>query len=127
MTPPARTTCGAGRSRAPRSRSPSRSARTRQPSASTGCSSSAGTCRGWESTPFDPGQEEGWEDRPDQPRSAAELVEALESTYAIIDRVLDAWTPEALEVEFERWYADTRQVHTRTSVLQRLLTHDAYH
>ncbi len=42
----------------------------------------------------------------------AELVEALETTYAIIDRVLDTWTPEMLEVEFERWYGDTRQVHT---------------
>ena len=32
-----------------------------------------------------------------------------------------------LGVEFERHFRDERQVHTRTSVLQRLLTHDAYH
>ena len=32
-----------------------------------------------------------------------------------------------LEVEFERMWGETRQVHTRTSVLQRLLTHEAYH
>ena len=82
---------------------------------------------GWESTPFDPALDVGWEDEPDHPRSAAELVEALETTFAIIDRVLDTWTPEMLEVEFERWYADQRQVHTRTSILQRVLTHEAYH
>jgi hypothetical protein len=28
---------------------------------------------------------------------------------------------------FERIYRDRHQVHTRTSVLQRLLTHEAYH
>jgi hypothetical protein len=32
-----------------------------------------------------------------------------------------------LSTEFERWYGDQRQVHTRTSVLQRVLTHEAYH
>jgi uncharacterized damage-inducible protein DinB len=82
---------------------------------------------GWESTPFDPSQEVGWEDEPDHPRSASELVEALETSFAIIDRVLDTWTPEMLEVEFERWYGDLRQVHSRTSILQRVLTHEAYH
>ena len=82
---------------------------------------------GWEATPFRVGQEEGWEDDPAHPRSAAELVEALESTYAIVDRVLDAWTPEDMEVAFDRWYGDIHQSHTRTSVLQRLLTHEAYH
>lgn len=32
-----------------------------------------------------------------------------------------------LEVEFERRYRDVRQVHTRRSVLLRLLSHDAFH
>jgi hypothetical protein len=27
----------------------------------------------------------------------------------------------------ERYYGDQRQVHTRSSILQRLLTHEAYH
>ena len=27
----------------------------------------------------------------------------------------------------ERSYRDVRQIHSRTSILQRLLTHDAYH
>jgi uncharacterized damage-inducible protein DinB len=79
------------------------------------------------STPFAGPYGEGWEDDLDHPRTADELVGALESTFAIIDGVLDRWTPENLSAEFERWYGDQRQVHTRTSVLQRLLTHEGYH
>ncbi len=82
---------------------------------------------GYESTPWPGLPEEGWEDDLAHPRSAAELVGALETTFAIIDRLLDAWTPEMLTEEFERFYRDERQVHSRTSILQRLLTHDAYH
>ena len=52
---------------------------------------------------------------------------ALETTFAIIDGLLDRWTPEMLTEEFERFYGDERQVHSRTSILQRLLTHEAYH
>jgi uncharacterized damage-inducible protein DinB len=82
---------------------------------------------GAERTPFTDPWNDGWEDDLEHPRSADELVGALESTFAVIDGVLDRWTPEDLSVEFERWYADQRQVHSRTSVLQRLLTHEAYH
>jgi uncharacterized damage-inducible protein DinB len=82
---------------------------------------------GADTTPFtDPGGD-GWEDDLEHARSRAELVAALESTFAIVDGVLDRWTPEMLEVGFERRYGEERQVHTRTSVLQRLLTHEAYH
>ena len=82
---------------------------------------------GADATPFaDPGAD-GWEDDLDHPRSAGELVAALESTFAVIEGILDRWTPDDLPVEFERWYGDERQVHSRTSVLQRVLTHEAYH
>ena len=37
------------------------------------------------------------------------------------------WTPEMLPEEVERWYGDDRQLHSRASILQRVLTHDAYH
>ena len=69
----------------------------------------------------------GWEDDLEHPRSAAELVVALESTDAIIERCLDTWTPDMLEVEFERRYGDSVQLHTRRSILLRLLSHDAFH
>ncbi len=82
---------------------------------------------GADATPFAHPDDEGWEDDLDHPRTAAELVDALESSFAVIDGILDRWTAEDLSVEFERWYGDERQVHTRTSVLQRVLTHEAYH
>jgi uncharacterized damage-inducible protein DinB len=82
---------------------------------------------GAEATPWPRGDDVGWEDDLDHPRTASELVRALQSTWAIIDGVLDRWTPEMLGEEVERSYGDERQVHSRASVLQRLLTHDAYH
>ena len=83
---------------------------------------------GAETTPFtDPWSEEGWEDDVDHPRGADELVRALDSTWAIIDRCLDEWTPAMLDEIVERVYADQRQVHSRSSIVQRLLTHEAYH
>ena len=79
-------------------------------------------------TPWpDPLTGEGWEDDLDHPRSADELVGALDTTWAIIDGVLDRWTPAMLEEAVERSYGDVRQVHSRASILQRLLTHEAYH
>jgi uncharacterized damage-inducible protein DinB len=83
---------------------------------------------GAETTPFpDPFAELGWEDDLDHPRSAAELAVALETTGDIIERCLDTWTVAMLEVEFERRYGEVRQVHTRRSILLRLLSHDAFH
>lgn len=82
---------------------------------------------GADATPFDPRAEEGWEDDLDHPRGAAELVLALDSTWAIIDRCLDQWTPALLDETVERFYGEQRQVHSRASILQRLLTHEAYH
>jgi hypothetical protein len=83
---------------------------------------------GAESTPWpNPLEDEGWEDDLDHPRNAAELVVALDSSWAVIDGCLDRWTPEMLGEDVERQYAGARQVHSRASILQRLLTHDAYH
>jgi len=82
---------------------------------------------GIESTPFTDPAKEGWEDDLDHPRSAEELVTALETTFAIVDGCLDRWTPEMVGDEIVREYGGVRQVHTRSSVLQRLFSHDAYH
>jgi uncharacterized damage-inducible protein DinB len=83
---------------------------------------------GAETTPFiDPLNGVGWEDDLDHPRTTTELVQALDTTWAIIDRCLDRWTPAMTEDTVERFYGDQRQVHSRSSVLQRLLTHEAYH
>jgi uncharacterized damage-inducible protein DinB len=82
---------------------------------------------GAETTPFPLGMELGWEDDLAHPRGADELVEALDSTFRIVETVLDRWTPEQLADPIERTYRGTRQVHQRGSVLQRLFSHDAYH
>ncbi|GAC1677277.1 MAG: hypothetical protein NVS9B8_18450 [Candidatus Limnocylindrales bacterium] len=82
---------------------------------------------GAETTPFG-GSDDGWEDDLEQPRSAEELVAALDSSYAIIDGVLDERyaTLDILTLDERRFGAQV-QIHTRTSILQRLLTHEAYH
>lgn len=82
---------------------------------------------GAETTPFPDPFGESWDDDLDHPRSGAELAMALASTDAIIERGLDTWTTDMLEVEFERVLGDVRQRHTRRSVLLRLLSHDAFH
>jgi uncharacterized damage-inducible protein DinB len=82
---------------------------------------------GAETTPWPDPDGDGWEDDPDHPRTAAELVTALDATWAIVDGCLDRWTPEMLDEDFERHIAGTVQIHSRASILQRLLTHDAYH
>jgi uncharacterized damage-inducible protein DinB len=82
---------------------------------------------GAERTPFPDSANEGWEDNLDHPRRASELVLALESSWAIVARCLDEWTPAMLDVEFERERDGKTQVHTRQSILMRLITHDASH
>jgi uncharacterized damage-inducible protein DinB len=83
---------------------------------------------GAETTPFpDPGSGIGWEDDLDTPRSAAELTEALESSWRIIAGCLERWSPEVLFEDFAGQAGKRTQIHTRQSVLVRLLSHDAYH
>jgi uncharacterized damage-inducible protein DinB len=83
---------------------------------------------GAETTPFtEPLSGVGWEDDEDTPRGAEELVRALETTWRIVDRCLDRWTPTMLAETFSREYDGEQQAHTRASVLQRLFSHDAYH
>jgi uncharacterized damage-inducible protein DinB len=82
---------------------------------------------GAETTPWADPNADGWEDDLDHPRSAAELVRALDTTFAIIEGCLDRWTPETLDEVIERQYGGRVQVHSRASILQRLLTHEAYH
>ena len=82
---------------------------------------------GRQATPWPDPVSDGWEDDLDHPRGSAELVAALDSTWAIVEGCLDRWTPDMLEQTIERRYADQVQVHSRASILQRMLTHDAYH
>lgn len=81
---------------------------------------------GADETPFgDPSN--GWEDDLDTPRSADELVTAWTTTWAIVERALDLWRPDMLEIPVAIGQGETARHLTRRSVLFRLVTHEAYH
>lgn len=84
--------------------------------------------KGAETTPFsDPLSGLGWEDDEDTPRGADELVRLFEATWKIVDDCLARWTPQMLNDEFQRERNGKIQIHSRQSVIMRLITHDAYH
>ena len=82
---------------------------------------------GAEDTPFPDSSSGGWEDDLDHPRGPDELALALDSTFRIIERCLDRWTPDDMARTVERTYGGTVQVHSRSSILQRIFSHEAYH
>jgi len=82
---------------------------------------------GAERTPFAGLIDQGWEDDLSHPRGAGELVSALQSTWTIVEECLDRWTPAMLQDTFRREFNGTVTLHTRQSVLMRMITHDAYH
>jgi uncharacterized damage-inducible protein DinB len=83
---------------------------------------------GAEATPFGPAETAvDWSDDLGHPRTGDELRMALETTFGIVEACLDRWTPAMLEEVAERYYGDQRQLHSRASILQRLLTHEAWH
>ena len=59
--------------------------------------------------------------------SSAELVDALDRTFRIIDRALDTWTLESLAevIRHPEWGGDRE--HTRGFTLQRSFAHDIWH
>ncbi|HEV2013451.1 MAG TPA: DinB family protein [Candidatus Dormibacteraeota bacterium] len=82
---------------------------------------------GAERAPFVDATGYGWEDDLTHPRGPRELIFALESSWKIVAECLQRWTPEMLQEEFRRESRGQIEIHTRQSVLMRLLTHDAYH
>lgn len=82
---------------------------------------------GADTTPFANAGGIGWEDDLDHPRGAAELVHALDTTFRLVEGCLDRWTPPMLADTIRREFGGRAQVHTRSSILQRMFSHDAYH
>ena len=82
---------------------------------------------GAEATPFRDAASAGWEDDLDHPRSAEELVTAWTTTWAIVQRALDSWTPDMLSESVARGQGNAARHFTRRSLLLRLITHEAYH
>jgi uncharacterized damage-inducible protein DinB len=63
-----------------------------------------------------------------QPRTAAELVTALEASWEMVAGCLERWTPEMLSEVFEHQEADgTIEKCTRGWVLWHILEHDLHH
>jgi uncharacterized damage-inducible protein DinB len=63
----------------------------------------------------------------DHPLDAERLVEALASTFAIVERCLDGWTLDMLDEDIHRRWGSEERVHARGWVLQRVFSHDVYH
>jgi hypothetical protein len=61
--------------------------------------------------------------------SSAQLVDALDRTFAIVDGALDTWTVESLEeiIDHSQDWGDPGRVHARGWLLQRGLSHDVWH
>jgi uncharacterized damage-inducible protein DinB len=80
-------------------------------------------------TPFrNPLTEDGWEDDETHPRSGEELAWALDSTWRVVAATLDRWAVDSLDQTATRPRADgTLAVHSRASVLNRMISHDAFH
>jgi hypothetical protein len=72
---------------------------------------------GAETTPFtDAVSGVGWEDDENIPRGAQELVMALETTWRLVDRCLDRWTPAMLGEAFVREYEGDRRSSAMTPI-----------
>lgn len=59
--------------------------------------------------------------------SADDLVHALNSTFVIVERCLDAWTLDTLDTEIRRSFGAEEWVGSRGSVIQRAFAHDLTH
>lgn len=83
---------------------------------------------GADATPFDdPASGVGWEDDESHPRSGAELAWALASTWAVVASCLERWTPSMLQEPLALTFGELVRYHSRGSILNRLLSHDAFH
>jgi uncharacterized damage-inducible protein DinB len=75
-----------------------------------------------------PLEDAGWEDDERRPRTASELTEAFERTWAMIDESLRRWTAEDLVVEYSRtWRNGGVETFTRAWVVWHLIEHDLHH
>jgi uncharacterized damage-inducible protein DinB len=82
---------------------------------------------GAETTPFTDPSGFGWEDDLSVIRTAAEVGDAYDATWRVVAGCLERWTPEMVGESIRRQGRLGTQVHTRQSVLLRLINHEAYH
>jgi uncharacterized damage-inducible protein DinB len=82
---------------------------------------------GAEATPFTDPTGFGWEDDLDHVRSADEVADAWQSTWAVVQGCLDSWTPDSLGETVRREGRSGVSVFSRQSTLFRLISHEGYH
>ena len=83
---------------------------------------------GAETTPFpNAGSNCPGDDDLEHVLDADALVDALDSTFRIVERCLDRWTLDMLDEEIRRPEWDDAWVYTRGSIIQRVFSHDVYH
>jgi uncharacterized damage-inducible protein DinB len=68
-------------------------------------------------------EDAGWEDDESRPRTASELVDALERSWSLIDDCLRRWTPDDLDISVER----RSRTRSRGWVMWHVLEHDVHH
>ena len=82
---------------------------------------------GREATPFPDPDGLAWEDDLSIPHSAREVADAYAVSWRLIAGCLDRWTTDALWQELPFNLGSGSRVHTRQSILMRLINHDAFH
>ncbi|HMO96113.1 MAG TPA: DinB family protein [Tepidiformaceae bacterium] len=72
--------------------------------------------------------EGGWEDNPEHPRTAAEVVDAFERTWSVVERCLEKWSLADFnrEVRATNWWGQQITVSPGW-VLWRLMSHEVHH
>ena len=75
-----------------------------------------------------PIEDAGWEDDETHPREAAEIVDGLDRTWAMIDGCVRRWSSDDLVLEFSRQRrSGETQTFTRAWVIWHLMEHDLHH
>jgi uncharacterized damage-inducible protein DinB len=73
-------------------------------------------------------EDAGWEDDESHPRTAPELVSALEQTWALMRECLSRWKPSDLAVTFDRMHrSGVLETESREWVIWHLIEHDLHH
>ena len=67
----------------------------------------------------------GWEDDETHPRTATEIVDAFDQTWALIEGCLERWTPDDLTVQLPQ--GSSGRHTTRGWVIWHLMEHEAHH
>ena len=75
-----------------------------------------------------PLEDAGWEDDETHPRTAEELTDAFERTWAMIDGATRGWTDEDLVAEFSRTRRNGEiETFSRSWVVWHVIEHDLHH